>query len=415
MPKVAYDATMIRTQIVSYPARKFNPDIFMSENKGDDTMPGTKRKGKGDAWYFEVTITDKSGAPKRFNKTFHGTAKQAEKELAVFYADCEAGRTIKGTSMTVEDLCRTYRSEYAERYLKRSALRSIDTGINTILPVLGKKKINKVSRLDVQKFVNKMSDKGLSPKTVRNYYSVLSGIMEFGVRINELNDTPCQHITLPRKTATEAKYYDRQEVADLLAALDKLPAKENHFKICIYIMLFGGLRKGEVLGLNWDDIDFDEKKIRICRTRQIAPKIGVYEDTPKTPKSNRTVSLPAEIFEMLKQLKAQQLERKLQLQNKYKDSPAVIQDPWGDCLYPHALYKWYVDFCEKNNLKCVGLHGLRHTHASMLANMGTDKMQLSRRLGHSQLSTTMNIYTHLFEDTDKSIADDLSALYMKVK
>lgn len=378
-------------------------------------MPGTKRKGKGDAWYFEVTITDKSGAPKRFNKTFHGTAKQAEKELAVFYADCEAGRTIKGTSMTVEDLCRTYRSEYAERYLKRSALRSIDTGINTILPVLGKKKINKVSRLDVQKFVNKMSDKGLSPKTVRNYYSVLSGIMEFGVRVNELNDTPCQHITLPRKTATEAKYYDRQEVADLLAALDKLPAKENHFKICIYIMLFGGLRKGEVLGLNWDDIDFDEKKIRICRTRQIAPKIGVYEDTPKTPKSNRTVSLPAEIFEMLKQLKAQQLERKLQLQNKYKDSPAVIQDPWGDCLYPHALYKWYVDFCKKNNLKCVGLHGLRHTHASMLANMGTDKMQLSRRLGHSQLSTTMNIYTHLFEDTDKSIADDLSALYMKTK
>lgn len=378
-------------------------------------MPGTKRKGKGDAWYFEVTITDRSGTKKRFNKTFHGTAKQAEKELAVFYADCEAGRTIKGTSMTVEELCNTYRTEYAERYLKRSALRSINTGINTILPVLGNKKINKVSRLDVQKFINKMSDKGLSPKTIRNYYSVLSGIMEFGVRINELSDTPCQHIILPKKTATEAKYYDQHEVIDLLAALDALPENELHFKICIYIMLFGGLRKGEVLGLNWEDIDFNERNIQIRRTRQIAPKVGVYEDTPKTLKSNRTVSLPVEIFEMLRQLKAQQLERKLQLQNKYKDSPAVIQNSCGDCLYPHALYKWYVDFCKKNSLKQVGLHGLRHTHASILASMGTDKMQLSRRLGHSQLSTTMNIYTHLFEDTDKSIADDLSTLYMKVK
>ena len=378
-------------------------------------MPGTKRKGKGDAWYFEVTITDRSGTPKRFNKTFHGTAKQAEKELAVFYADCEAGRTIKGTSMTIEELCRTYRSEYAERYLKKSTLRSTDAGINTILPILGNKKINKVSRLDVQKFVNKLADKGLSPKTIRNYYSILSGIMEFGIRINELNDTPCQHITMPKKTATEAEYYDQKEVNDLLVSLDKLPANELHFKICIYIMLFGGLRKGELLGLDWGDIDFDEKTIQIHRTRQIAPKIGVYEDTPKTLKSNRTISLPVEIFDMLNQLKAQQLERKLQLQNKYKDSPAIIQSPDGDCLYPQLLQRWFLNFCKKSNLKYVGLHGLRHTHASMLANMGTDKMQLSRRLGHSQLSTTMNIYTHLFEDTDKSIADDLSALYMNVK
>lgn len=415
MPEVAYDATPIRTQIVSYPARNCNPGIFIPIFKGDDIMPGTKRKGKGDAWYFEVTITDRSGAAKRFNKTFHGTAKQAEKELAVFYADCEAGRTLKGTSMTVEDLCRTYRSEYAERYLKKSALRGIDTGINTILPILGKKKINKVSRLDVQKLINALADKGLSPKTIRNYYSVLSGIMEFGVKLNELNDTPCQHITIPKKKSTEAEYYDHQEVSALLAALDTVPATELHFKVCIYIMLFGGLRKSEMLGLNWDDIDFDEKRVRICRTRQIAPKVGVYEDTPKTLKSNRTVSLPAEIFDMLNQLKAQQLERKLQLQNKYKNSPAVIQNSYGDCLYPNALYKWYVNFCHKNNVRCVGLHGLRHTHASMLANMGTDKMQLSRRLGHSQLSTTMNIYTHLFEDTDKTIADDLSKVYMKTK
>lgn len=374
-------------------------------------MPGTKRKGKGDAWYFEVTISD-SGVRRRFNKTFHGTEKQAERELAKFYADCAHGRAKKGNAMTIGELCKEYRTEYAERYLKKSALRSIDTGIRHILADYSEKKVNKVTRLDIQKYINRLADKGLSPKTIRNYYSVFRNIMEFAVKLDIIPDTPCKFVTLPKKESHEARFYTQEEVITFLSALDALPDDELHYKICMYIMLFGGLRKSEVLGLNWEDIDFENNTVKVCRTRQIAPGIGVYEDTPKTEKSNRVISLPAEIFDMLKDLKVQQLERKLLLQNKYIDSPAVIQDYEGECLYPQALQRWLVSFCDKNNLKYIGLHGLRHTHASMLANMGTDKMQLSRRLGHSQLSTTLNIYTHLFEDTDKAIADNLSDIYM---
>ena len=375
-------------------------------------MPGTKRKGKNDAWYLEVTITS-GGNSQRFNKTFHGTEKQAEKALARFYADCEAGREKKGSTMTISELCKEYRSEYAERYLKKSALRSTDTAIKHLLTDYSEKKVSKVTRLDAQKYINRLADKGLSPKTVRNYYSVFRNIMEFAVKLDIIPDTPCKFVTLPKKDSHEARYYTQEEVVSFLSALDALPEDELHYKICMYIMLFGGLRKGEVLGLNWGDVDFDNRTVKICRTRQIAPEIGVYEDTPKTEKSNRVVSLPAEIFGMLKDLKAQQLERKLLLQNKHVDSPAVIQGFEGDCLYPQVLQRWFVNFCKKNDIKYIGLHGLRHTHASMLASMGTDKMQLSRRLGHSQLSTTLNIYTHLFEDTDKAIADDLSALYIK--
>ena len=101
------------------------------------------------------------------------------------------------------------------------------------------------------------------------------------------------------------------------------------------------------------------------------------------------------------------------LQNKYEDCPAIFRGDNGTPLYPQVLQRWFTRFLENNNLRHVGLHSLRHTHASMLAYIGTDKMQVSSRLGHSQLSTTLNIYTHLFENADKHIASDLSKQFFK--
>ena len=147
----------------------------------------------------------------------------------------------------------------------------------------------------------------------------------------------------------------------------------------------------------------------------IGPKRGIYEDTPKTEKSIRTITLPGEIISMLRSLQIQQKEAKLLLANKYEDSPAVLRGDFGKPLYPQVLQRWFTQFLSEHSLKNIGLHGLRHTHASMLAHMGTDKMQVSNRLGHSQLSTTLNIYTHLFEEADKTIADSLSNQFFKAK
>ena len=190
--------------------------------------------------------------------------------------------------------------------------------------------------------------------------------------------------------------------------MNKIEPKNLKYKVAVYIALFGGLRKGEILGLNWDDVNFNESTIRIKRTRMIKPGEGIYEDTP-----NRAIALPVEIMSMLKTLKAQQLELKLLLQNKYEDCLAIFRGDNGMPLYPQVLQRWFARFLEDNGLRHIGLHSLRHTHASMLIYLGTDKMQVSSRLGHSQLSTTLNIYTHLFEDSDKRIASDLSDQFLK--
>ena len=393
-------------------------------------MPGTKRKGNGDSWYLEVTIgTDFSGKSIRYNRTFHGTEKEAEKALARFYTECEDGKVHKENKMTIEDLCNIYLTEYVDRYLKVSARRGIDPAIKIwIKPLLRNKKVSKVKRLDVQKWVNYISDpqermnkKGekvirqLSPKTVRNYYSALRGMFDFAVDMGIVEDTPCKNIRMPKKDHKEASYFSIEEVNALLEALSALQSNELRYKVAIYLGLFGGLRKGEIMGLNREDVDFERCEISIRRTRMIKPKEGIYEDTPKTDKSIRTVALPPEVMAEIRRLIGQQKEQKLQLQNQYHDSPALLRNDHGDPLYPQVLQRWFTRFLEKNSLPHAGLHSLRHTHASMLVYIGTDKMQVSTRLGHSQLSTTLNIYTHLFEDADKKIAEDLSSNFLKAR
>ncbi len=393
-------------------------------------MPGTKRKGKGDAWYFEVTIgTDFTGKPIRYNKTFHGTEKEADKALARFYIECEDGKVHKESKITISELCDIYTTEYVDRYLKISARRSVDPAIKIwIRPLLGNKKISKLKRLDVQKWVNYISDPHdrinrdgntktiqLSSKTVKNYYSVLRSMLAFAIDMGIIAETPCKNIKLPRPDKHEADYYTIEEVTSLLEALQNTHEKDLKYKTAIYIALFGGLRKAEIMGLNWDDINFDTNALTVRRTRMIRPGKGIYEDTPKTNNSNRTLTLPIEIMDMLRKLRAQQLELKLKLQDKYKNSSAVFQGDLGQTMYPQNLQRWFSRFLKNNNLRHIGLHALRHTHASMLAYLGTDKMQVSMRLGHSQLSTTLNIYTHMFENADKNIADNLSYQFFSKK
>lgn len=378
-------------------------------------MPGNITKRGNDSYRLRVTLgTDLKGKPIVYNKTVKcKTEAAAKKELAKFYAECEAGKVSKSNPVTISELAETYYTEHVQRHLKKSAAVSAETIIRLhISPIIGSKKVTKATRLDVQQWINALSDEGLSPKTIRNCYSTLSGIFQFAIDMNIVDDTPCKNIRFPKSQRQEMNYYTIDEVKLLLKALDQLPEEELHYKAAIYISLFGGLRKGEILGLNWDDVNFDTGELRIQRSRMYAPGTGTYEDSPKTEKSNRTVAVPNEVIDLLQRLQLQQKYRKLSAGQKYTDSPAVIRSSTGSPLHPSVFYRWWAAFIKKNDLRHVGLHALRHTHASMLAHLGEDKVKVSNRLGHSQLSTTLNIYTHLFEETDRTLADNLSSAFL---
>lgn len=380
-------------------------------------MPGYKKHRGGDSWLLTITIgTDFYGKPRRFNKTVHCTSeREADKALALFYADCERGSFNRSSPVTVSDLCATYLDDYAKRFLKKSSYES-NKGIIEIwiIPALGKKKITKLTRPDVQHWVNRISDTGRAPKTVRNCYSVLSSMYSYALDMGLTEQTPCLNIRMPKIDPHEANYYDENGVKVMLKALDSLPENALRFKCAILLGLFGGLRRGEILGLNWDDAELDSGQLQINRNRLVGNSGKSYEDTPKTEKSKRCISVPRFIIEDLKKLKKQQEERAAILKDEYGDIGPMLQGERGNSMNPQVLSEWFGRFCKRNGLPAYGMHALRHTHASMLAKLGTDRMQVSSRLGHSQLSTTLNIYTHLFEDADSAITANLEKFVDKL-
>lgn len=378
-------------------------------------MAGSMTERNPNVWQFEYSAgTDVSGKRIRFTKTFHGTKREANKALTRFIIECEDGKIARSTPTTVENLSLSYLENYSRRYKKINTQRSDSASIrNWIVPRLGKAKLSKLKKYDIQQWVNDMEDDGLSPKSIRNHFSLLRSMFEYAIDLELLEHNPCLNVRLPKKEHKEARSYSKSEVAAILEGLDQVPSEDSRYKAFILMALFGGFRRGEICGFNWDDLNGNE--ITIIRTRYGQSKTGTWEDTPKTEKSARTVTLPAFVITSLEQMRIQQKREKLKCGTDYINSPAMFRNEIGEPLLSDRAFEWFRRFCKNINVPPLGLHALRHTHASILASLGADKVQVSNRLGHSQVSTTLNIYTHLFEDADNSLANQLEDYREKIK
>ncbi len=380
-------------------------------------MPGSWTKRGKDSYRLQVSMgTDFKGDPIRYTKTVHCKSDaQAGKELAKFYAECESGNISKGNKITISAFCDKWMKEYAKNKVKKSSYTGYETTIRVhIKPLLGHHNLAKLKPLQVQEWINYLiGDRRLAPKTVHNYFSVLDTIMQTALKWGYISKNPCELMDLPSKEKKEAAYYNRDEVIALLDALEMVPCGELKYRVGITLTLFTGLRKGELMGLKWDNIDLDERMVSVVQTRMYNKGFGVYEDTPKTAKSRRRISIPKECVTLLRQLKLKEDKQRILIGSKWIESGAVFQNDYGEPLYPQMVSIWFRKFLKENGLQPLTMHQLRHTHTSMLAYLDMDKIQISQRLGHSQLSTTMNIYTHLFEETDRVISDRMSEEFFK--
>ena len=192
-------------------------------------------------------------------------------------------------------------------------------------------------------------------------------------------------------------------------ALEKESIK---WKMLVHLFLITGARRGEILGLKWDKIDFENYTINISNCILYSSERGVYEDTPKTPKSKRTISLPKETIELLMQYKTHQLRARLSLGTYYKNQNFVFTQDNGNPLHPDSVTTYLKRFSKKYNLPHINAHAFRHTMASMLYYNGVDTVSISNRLGHAQPSTTANIYAHVIENSDKKNAAILSDVFL---
>lgn len=253
-------------------------------------------------------------------------------------------------------------------------------------------------------------DSTLSAKTVIEHHRLISTVLQQAVKEGLVPFNAASNATLPKMERHQVNYFQPQEVEAIRDALESEPLK---WKTMVHLFLLSGARRGEVLGLKWSAVDYQNNRIHIENSILYAADRGIYEDTPKTKTSVRWIVLPAETMQLLRKWQAEQARQRLIAGEYYVNQGFVFAQENGSPLHPDTVTDWMKKFSNRHNLPHINPHAFRHTMASMLYFNGMDSVSISKRLGHSKVSTTADIYSHVIEAADQQSADILSDVFLK--
>lgn len=222
--------------------------------------------------------------------------------------------------------------------------------------------------------VNQRTGGGLSPKTVRGYMNFISDIMRFAWRLEIIETNPCARVSLPPLVKKEPVIYTEKQTCEFLFHLFEAPFK---YQVFFNVVIFAGLRRGELLGLNWTDIDFDNCIMLVRRNVQYTKRKGLFCKTPKTAAGKRILKLPEMLFTSLRRLKREQIAECRREGIIWTESMRLFTGTAGKPMHPNTPYNWLKRFCFKRDILFYGIHQFRHLNASLLICTGADPTTVS--------------------------------------
>ncbi len=343
--------------------------------------------------------------------------KKAEAFAATFEKECREGVTTDSRQKFAA-YCEYVIQLKEQRGAKHSTIVRYKELTTRIYPAIGHIKLrdlradqlNGLYTLLAQDGQNKRTGGKLSAKTILEHHRLISTVLEQAVKEGLVPFNVAARATLPKVERKEVNYFQPEQVEAIRDALEREPIK---WKTLIHLFLITGARRGEILGLKWNRVDFEGNKIHICNSILYSPDVGIYESTPKTATSDRFVSLPAETMQLLKQYRVWQAQERLRLGEYYQDQGFLFAQDNGKAMHPDSVTDWLKKFSKRHGLPHINPHAFRHTMASMLYFNGVDSVSISKRLGHAQVSTTANIYAHVMEEADQKNADILADVFLK--
>lgn len=255
-------------------------------------------------------------------------------------------------------------------------------------------------------------DAALSSNTISHYHKMLSSMLSTAVKWQLIYDNPCLRVDPPKVEHSEAHYLDEVQAAHLLDLLDDEPIV---YRTMITLLLHTGLRRGELCGLEWDDINFERAVIFVRRSSLYLPGKGVFEDETKNETSERCMKVSADVVTMLKAWRAEQSKQRLRMGDQWQNSDRLFTAWNGAPIRPDVITAWFHKFVTKNGLPPIHIHSLRHTNATLLIAAGTSLTTVAARLGHANSTTTSKIYAHAIKSADQAAAEVLQDILHPVK
>ena len=343
------------------------------------------------------------------------TKRQIEKEMQrqaiLFEEDCKRGQIT--AAVKFETFAEQWFEEYAKVNLRPTSYARMKQLTKRVYPAIGHKRLDKITARDIQKFITDMLTNGrnlnngkpLSRKTAVHHLSFISDVFSYAVRMGMLCDNPCRRVFVPKQEQEEKQIYTIEQVKILYENLKSEPMK---YQAYLLLSIYSGYRRSEMLGLEWKDIDFEHDLIHVRRTSQYTSEKGIYTDTTKTRKSKRVSKMPASIMNLLRQFKADQNEEARRLGTKWEDYDRLFTKWNGAPMNPQTPFEWLKGYCERIGIPFRNIHSLRHLHASLLIFEGVDVVAVSEDMGHSVVETTLNLYSHMFQEAKARNCDAIS-------
>jgi len=368
---------------------------------------GSISKREDGTWWARITV-GRTPDGKQKRKAFYGkTRAEVQKKMTAALAEINTtGGFIDESRMTFGHWLDIWLNEYKKHEIKPTTYVNYRVRVeNHIKPSIGHYKLKDLRVDTIQTMINGLNAKGLSSSTVGGAFKTMFGALEQAVDNGLLHKNVAAKVTLPTIQKKSIRVFTLEEQARFVGA-----AKDTYMGEVFLLDLGTGLRIGEILGLVWGDINFDDELLRVNRTINITKD---YDDTeakwkksfgsPKTKASNRSVPLLPSIVTLLNEVKRRQDEQRLQVGSAYEDIGLVFATQLGRPLDPRNMQRTFASIIKKAGIEQgVHIHCLRHTFATRGLESGVELKVMQELLGHSSIKMTADLYTHVLPDKKKS-------------
>ncbi len=365
----------------------------------------------------------KTFKPSKPNLPYSKLNRELEAFVAAFEQEIENEgpmRNVRPDKITFADFCVQY-LEVKKNTLSPQTYNFYSKVIDEeLMPMFARLKMKDIRTYHIQQFVQYLATEkkrldgregGIAASTVKRYTTVLRSIVTMAYKLEYIEDDigRSRRIEFPKEETKEVEAFTFEEVSDILTALESEPW---HIRAVIEVALFTGCRRGEIVGLKWADIDFENRRLSVKRSIYKLSDGKAREKEPKSKCSIRTISIPERLCKTLTEYRLQQNRHIAYLGDGWRNLDYVFTEEDGHVMNPHTPTKQFDHFLKRHGIRHLKFHGLRHTSATMLLANGCDIKTVSARLGHADITTT-NIYVHALESTDRMAAQTFDNLLEK--
>ena len=386
-------------------------------------MPSKIRKRSGNKYTLSVSdgYTPEGKQIVR-SKTITATSKlEAQRQYNAFEAEIRKGQMAYTQKFKLAEFAEVWLKDHCEKNLAPKTVQSYRNQLKyRILPALGAKPLTKLTPIDIINFVNDLKSKAkrfdgkkdpLSDKVIASCFNVLSSMLTDAEHWQVIDSNPCMKVERPKVQRKKMVLPEEEDIGNILKALQGEPLK---YRLMIMLAIATGLRRGELMGLQWPDINLDTGVISVNRSVQEFQKQFIVK-APKTVGSVRSLVISGSVLDLLKEYKRQQDAERDKIYELWEMKEAWVFTQWnGKPMNPGTSCHWWFNFLKRHQLPHMPFHGLRHVSATILIAQGVPLKNVSARLGHTDIRTTANIYADALESVDRNAAEKMDQ-YLKKK